>query len=277
MSAKSLAPVETVMFIDERMPRPCQWSFGAGTIAAFVDASPDSTPGRPNEDACAIIRFSETEAVIAVADGAGGMPSGADASAAAVRALRKAIDAAAEQQRTLRAGILDGFELADQAVRALGVGAATTLAVAELRPEGIRSYHAGDSSVAVVGQRGKIKLVVVPHSPVGYGVEAGLIRPEDALHHDDLNLVSNLLGLEGMRIEVGTSLGLSPRDTVVVGSDGLFDNLHLPEVAELIRTGPLADVAERLRRKCHQRMNEPEDAQPSKPDDLSFVLYRPTA
>lgn len=277
MSAKPLSPVETVMFIDERMSRPLQWSFGGGAIAAFIDACPDSTPGRPNEDACAIIRFSEHEAVIAVADGAGGMPSGAEASAAAVRALVQAIETAAEQQRTLRAGILDGFELADQAVRGLGVGAATTLAVAELRPEGIRSYHAGDSAVAVVGQRGKVKLTIVPHSPVGYGVEAGLIRPEDALHHDDLNLVSNLLGLEGMRIEVGTALELSPRDTVVVGSDGLFDNLHLAEVAELVRTGPLDEAADGLRQKCLQRMNEPEDTQPSKPDDLSFVLYRPMA
>lgn len=268
--------METALLVDERMESPALTAFDGGAVAAFVDACPGIDSARRNEDSIALLRFAEDEAAIAVADGAGGMPGGADASAAAVQALSRAVEKARSDGRSLRAGILDGFEQGDADVRGLGVGAATTLAVAEIGGGCVRSYHAGDSAVAVVGQRGKIKMTVVPHSPVGYGVEAGLIEPEDALHHSDLNLVSNFVGGDGMRIEIGPSVKLSPRDTVVVATDGLFDNLHLREVADLIRVGALADVADRLRAACLRRMEHPEGEQPSKPDDLAFLLYRRT-
>lgn len=275
--AERPAPLETALYVDEPTPEPLVYGFGTGAVAVSSDPCPGMELPHRNEDAIATIRFTANEAAIAVADGAGGMPCGADASKSAVTALRRAIDQASRDGRSLRAGILDGFEQADQAVRDLGVGAATTLAVAEIGEEKLRSYHAGDSAIAVFGQRGRVKLTIVPHSPVGYGVEAGLISPEDALHHDDLNLVSNFVGgTEGMRIEIGPALTLAARDTVVVGTDGLFDNLHLEEVGNLVRTGPIAQAASRLRETCLARMQSPVRDQPSKPDDLAFALYRRT-
>ena len=67
---------------------------------------------------------------------------------------------------------------------------------------------------------------------------------------------------------------LDPLDTLVLGSDGLFDNLHLPEIVELIRKGPLDRCAAALADACRARMNNPEADHPSKLDDLTFVLYR---
>ena len=57
-------------------------------------------------------------------------------------------------------------------------------------------------------------------------------------------------------------------------SDGLFDNLHLDEIVETVRVGPLPRAVEALATGCTQRMQLPRAGMPSKPDDLTLVLFR---
>ncbi len=242
---------------------------GQAVVYSGSPAYPDET----NQDAAALIEIDDHRVVIAVADGAGGLPSGHKASALAVGSVRDAVQHL-PVDASLRGAVLDGFERANRRVLEMGVGAATTLAALQIEGRTLRTLHVGDSTVLVVGQRGKVKLLTMSHSPVGYQVEAGVLEPEDALHHEDLNVVSNLVGSQDMRIEIGSALQLSAFDTIVVGSDGLFDNLHLSEIVERVRRGPLAEAAEALRVECTKRMVAPEEGLPSKPDDLTFVLYR---
>jgi serine/threonine protein phosphatase PrpC len=126
----------------------------------------------------------------------------------------------------------------------------------------------------VIGQKGKVKLLTKSHSPVGYAVEAGVLDEEEAMHHEQRHLISNAVGSPEMYIEIGSALDLAPRDTLVVASDGLFDNLHADEIVALCRKGKLAEASRRLIARCRERMTEPQEGQPSKPDDLSFILYR---
>ena len=79
-----------------------------------------------------------------------------------------------------------------------------------------------------------------------------------------------------MRIEVGSALKIAPRDTLVLASDGLSDNLHLPEIVECVRKGPLASVARALASQARKRMENAGEGEPSKPDDLTFVIFRST-
>ena len=247
----------------------------SGVAAVYTARCPDKETS--NEDAAALITCGPQTGVMAVADGFGGQPAGEQAARRALQALARAVDRALETGGTLRAGILDGFERANDAVTDLGVGAATTLVALEIDDRRARSYHVGDSTALVVGQRGKLKLQTVSHSPIGYIVEAGWLGEDEALHHEDRHIVSNMVGSPDMRIEIGPSLRLRPRDTVVLGSDGLFDNLPVQEIVELVRKGPLSKVAELLTAKCDRRMRSPDQGQPSKPDDLAFILYRPQA
>jgi serine/threonine protein phosphatase PrpC len=101
-----------------------------------------------------------------------------------------------------------------------------------------------------------------------------MLDGEEALHHDERHLVSNLVGSAEMRIEVGSPLDLAPLDTVLLASDGLFDNLLQPEIVDEIRVKPLEQVARTLAQAAVSRMDEPVEGQPSKPDDLTFLLYR---
>lgn len=269
--------------------------FALGEVAVYSACSPAREP--PNQDAALVVSLSPERGVLAVADGLGGQPAGERASALALEELAGRL-AAVGADGPLREAVLDGFEAANRAVLELGVGAGTTLVVVEVdaRSDGdgvageargapgptVRTYHVGDSEALVVGQRGRVKLQTISHSPVAYAVEAGFLDEGEALVHEDRHLVSNVLGSPDMRVEVGSGLTLSARDTLLVASDGLFDNLSRDEVVEAIRKGPLVEAVARLAESCRARMLAPgrgrgEPAAPSKPDDLTIVAFRPTA
>jgi serine/threonine protein phosphatase PrpC len=210
-----------------------------------------------------------------VADGIGGTPAGQQASTVAVESIEEAMRQALKEGHDARWGILNGFERANERVLALGVGAGTTLTVAELSGRSVRVYHVGDSFVLVTGGRGKTKLQTIPHSPVGYGVESGLLDEKDAMHHEERHIVSNAVGSNDLRIDVGLPLDLAARDTLLVASDGLSDNLHTDEIVATVRKGPLRRAARRLAERALDRMKRAGEGDPSKPDDLTFVIFRP--
>ena len=228
-----------------------------------------------NEDAAALISLGTASAVLLVADGLGGGPSGQQASSLAVQTVIDSIARGIKEDLMLRTAILNGLEAANHAVQEMGVGAATTIAIVELQDGIVRPYHVGDSMILIVGQRGKIKLQTISHSPVGFAVEAGLMDEHEAMFHSDRHVVSNVVGCPQMKIELGPSVKLAPRDSVVLASDGLFDNLYVEEIVDRVRKGPLESATRRLAHDSQRRMNTPEGNQPSKPDDLTFVLFRP--
>lgn len=236
-----------------------------------------AAPGRetPNEDAAAVFGFGGGSVLLVVADGMGGMPQGGRASALLVDAIEERLKSRTpDAEGGLRADLLEAIDRANERIQALGVGAGSTLAAVEINDDSIRSCHVGDSMIMVVGQRGRMKLQTVSHSPVGYAVEAGMLSADDALHHDERNVVSNMVGFPNMRIEIGPTVQLAHHDTVLLASDGLFDNLYIEEIVEAIRRGSIEASMSRLIDQCQGRMTGRATGQPCKPDDLTFILLR---
>lgn len=246
-----------------------------GIVCVRSLRSPDKST--PNEDAAAVIQIGADSLVLAVADGVGGTPAGREASNATLQTLCRVLgEPRAMEPSPLRPVILDAMEEANKAVLDLARGAATTLVVAELVARRLRSYHVGDSELLTVGQRGRVKARVVPHSPTGFAVEAGLLDEDEAVRHDQRHVLFNVLGTPDMRVEVGPPLELAVYDTVLLASDGLFDNLYFDEIVDLIRIGPLPGAADRLVAKARERMaGDSGNGRPCKPDDLTIVLFRP--
>lgn len=227
-----------------------------------------------NEDAAVVIPIDETRAILAVADGVGGQPGGAAAAQLILQSLIDSASVVRDSDIALRTAIMEGIEIANQQLLEKGIGSATTLVALEIDGSSVRPYHVGDSMILIVGQRGKVLLQTVPHSPVGYAIEAGLLDEQEAIHHEDRHVVSNVVGSQTMRIEVGPQITLKSYDTVLLASDGVFDNLHVAEVIDLVRKGPLEHISKHLADATRQRINGLVDEHPSKPDDTTFIVYR---
>ena len=243
-----------------------------GTVVVFSARCPGKTTD--NEDAAAVVQSNSGGGVLIVADGMGGGVGGEQASRIAVETIKQEVSRKSNCDNSLRAAILNGIEKANQKILGLGIGAATTLAAVEVQDHTIRPYHVGDSSILVMGQRGKVKLQTVAHSPVGLAVEAGVLNADEAMSHEERHLVTNILGTNEMRIEIGPTIQLSQYDTVLLATDGLFDNLTCEEIIDMTRRGPLSVGLARLSQTALARMQESNADIPSKPDDITIVGYR---
>jgi serine/threonine protein phosphatase PrpC len=226
------------------------------------------------EDAALVVELGGGSCVLAVADGMGSGPRGDDAAATIIDCLASRAVAIADDS-TPRIQVLDAIEEASTAIREWGIGAATTVVVAEIDEGNYRTYHVGDSEAVVTGQRGRLKWQTISHSPVGYAQASGLLGAGDALVHEERHLVDSMLGLDGMRVDLGERRAFAARDTLVLATDGLFDNLRLDEIVETIRRGPLDKVGRSLLDQVGQRMLSETGEHASKPDDTAFILYRP--
>jgi serine/threonine protein phosphatase PrpC len=267
-------PESLALAVDE-MTRPSVFELAGGRAAAFTQRSPGKSS--PNEDVAALIPLGPRHGVLIVADGLGGHAQGEQASQVAVETFVDAlerVDSGTAEIEGYRTAILNGIEAANAAVLELGNGSASTLAIAEIDNGNVRTYHVGDSAILLTGGRGRLKFQTIAHSPIGYAVEAGLLNESDAMHHEDRHVISNVIGATDMRIEIGPPTPLAPRDTLLLASDGLFDNLMPKEIVSLVRTGPIGQAVARLANLTVERMLNPREGIPSKPDDLTMIAFR---
>ena len=245
---------------------------GRGVMAVAMRRKPVDSDA-PNEDGACMVSWANS-VVLALADGLGGHAGGDVASAKMLETLTDELVNTDGDAANVQAAVLEAIESTNRALVERPGSAATTVLVAAIDGDQLRCYHAGDSDLLVVGQRGKLKFQTVSHSPVGYAVEAGVLDADDGLHHEDRHFVSNVVGMQGMRVELGTAIPLAPRDTVVLASDGVWDNLHVHEVVELVRKGNLEHAARALVDAASLRMKGTDPKVAGKPDDVTVLLYR---
>ena len=260
-------------FIGQNKPQCFVSNIANGSVAMCTSRSPDKST--PNEDSSAVIPVTNDSSVLVIADGAGGMRGGGQASAIAIECLINAVKQSVKDNMDLRDAILNGIEQANKKIMALGIGAATTISVAEQVGMTVRTYHVGDSEIIIMGQRGRLIHQTISHSPVGYAIESGLINADDALHHAERHIVSNLLGSAEMHIAVGPSIKLAKHDTVLLSSDGLTDNFPVDIVIDAVRKGRLSAGVRKLFKQTLAHMQPTEESLEYKPDDLSIIAFRP--
>lgn len=263
-------PLQRKFFRKSMMDAPETVSLRDGNVVSFCRRCPGKLD--PNDDCAAVVEMKSGAIVLVVADGVGGSPLGYKASAITVCSIVEHVEAA-DPNSNLRSAILDGIEHANAEILDLGVGAATTVSVVEIRDGVARTYQVGDSMALIFGQRGALKWKSITQSPVGYAVESGLMDEIEGMHHSERHLVSNLVGLKEMHIQVGPPQVLAPRDTIIVASDGLFDNLLIDEVIDLGKSGKPVDRMNEIIELTIDRMKRANRDLPGKPDDLSVLLY----
>lgn len=255
------------------MNTPVSRLLGEGEVVFCNVRAPYKEGDEPNEDQLAVIDINEDNWLLVVADGVGGLPRGELASNTVIDHLSRGFAGEADVE-TISASAVTALESAHDELLAEANGAASTVAAVHIvaggdGPDRYRSLHAGDSMVLVCSQRGQVKFETISHSPVGYALESGLLSEEDAFSHAERHVVSNLIGGDSLHITIGGTSALAARDTIIVCSDGVTDNLRQAEIVEAIRAGKLEQCARNLADLVEARM-----LGEGKPDDMSFVLYR---
>ena len=245
---------------------------GRGRVAVF--SRPKPHPGRVNEDCAAVIQPGGDKLLLLIADGVGGHAAGARASACVTEAVGEAVSAAGKENLPLREAILAALEQSNQTMLERRSGEATTVVIAEISGASLRAYHAGDSELLVCDERGWIKLHTVSHSPAGYAVEMEIMSEERAMYHNERNRIFNAIGLKRMHISVAYPVALERGDTVLLGTDGVFDNLYKNEIIEIVCKEKVEKAAEKLLRAVTDRLEGKEAGSPSKADEVAFILYR---
>ena len=261
-----------ISFSNSEMVSSLLFRSPGGKLAVYSSASPENE--QLNQDKISIIPVDDQSMVLVIADGAGGYAHGGQASSVVITKITNALEKAISTKNSLREAILIGIETANRTIIEDIKGGASTVAVVEIQGRMIRTYHVGDTEVLITGLRGKVKHSTISHSPVAYAVEAGFLDESDAVMHKERHFVSNILGFEDMHISISTPTCLSSYDTLIVGTDGLFDNLHKDEIVQLIRKGALKLSSQKLISLANERMLGENSKQPSKSDDMSFILYR---
>ena len=250
------------------MASPQRVTLPSGEAVVFSRPHPYGHGSDANEDALGLFQPEPDRLWLAIADGVGGLPRGQEAASRVIEMLGepRSIQNVESMESRIAAS--------NQVLLEQLPGGATTISVVEILGDSLISYHAGDSAALVVGQRGRIKLKTQCHSPVGISEASGRLDEKQALFHPRRHLLNNMMGDPALWLEKQAALDLAALDTVLVASDGLWDNLFIAEAIEAIRAGPLISAAQLLVDTVISRMNAPVTGLPSKPDDVSFILYR---
>ncbi len=175
-------------------------------------------------------------ALALVADGMGGHMAGGLASEMAADIVRRTYFEVAQGPASALAAAFEQanreiYELSNNNKAYRGMGTTCTALVVD--DSLAYCAHVGDSRLYLI-RGGELRLLTEDHSMVWEMVQAGVLRPEEARHHPNRNVITRALGARPA-IDIFTwnePLPLHPADLFILCSDGLHDLVEDHEMKE---------------------------------------------
>jgi protein phosphatase len=264
-----LKKLEPLYFFDQKFDYAHPVEDDSWNISVFTTARPESDG--TNQDSLGLMKISNKEMLVAIADGMGGHRDGEKASKLALQTLFKTVK---DSSRDLPGGIIKGYQKAHEEIKKQLQGAGTTLIAAWVKGDRCFLFNCGDSVAAVFGNLGGIKSHAIPHSPIQQVEEAGVPREKlDGIGLDD-HVLLHALGLGSLRVDLYEHTDWIKTDLLLLASDGLSSNLSLERTGELTSSGSLDEKMDVLLEKTRTKMSHPESGHP---DDLSILLLQSSA
>ncbi len=225
---------------------------------------------KPNQDAGIIIPLSKTECLLVIADGMGGHRCGDRASKIACDILRDEV----RSGNNIIDSILYSIEQIHEEIKELAVGAGSTICVAYVEGNTVRTFHVGDSSIVVFNRLGRIKYQTLNHSPVSYAVASGLLSEKQANTHPEKHLLSNALGIDDVYISVGLPVEFNEHDVLVLMTDGVTDHHAMDDIFQIIKGKNLKQAMSDLVDNTTNKIFSPQSASFGHNDDSTAILFR---
>ena len=193
-----------------------------------------------NEDACFVI---PKENVYILCDGVGGNNSGEVASRKTVSGIAEYVsDNPLDKVKTFRTvkTYFDNclqkinYEILKESRSSVeNRGMATTLVLTYFSGHRVYAMNVGDSR-AYIFRDGKLKQITEDHTYVNSLVKAGVITEEEAIDHENRNMITRAVGADyGVQPDFFSCM-VKPGDIVFMCSDGLYDELPEDKIKELL-------------------------------------------
>ncbi|MFO0659311.1 MAG: protein phosphatase 2C domain-containing protein [Polyangiaceae bacterium] len=195
-----------------------------------------------NEDSCGHADLPGARLLV-VCDGMGGHAGGREASQLAVSTILSEVERAVHENADVAPhdALRNAIKAAGRNVFAMGGPEGTagrpgsTCVSLLIHRHGTEVAHAGDSRIYLI-RNGQIWQLTRDHSLVQQMIDAGTVRPEDALNHPDAHVVTRALG---MRSDIDVELRHDPfphqaGDLFLLVSDGVSDVTSQPDLLSLI-------------------------------------------
>ena len=204
-----------------------------------------------NEDSVTIVKNTNGDYLLMVADGMGGHKAGEVASSMAVTligtrfsqvsSLGSKVDAINWLKEIVEEVNTNIIKYAEEHVDSQGLG--TTLVCAVLTKEYLIFANVGDSS-GFVRKDGKLYKVTKDHTLVNLLVETGEIREEEAENHPQKNVLMKALGA-AEKTEPDIFVVEDPVDGVFLCSDGLTNMVTKEQIEKVLNDEDL-DIEEKI-------------------------------
>ena len=211
-----------------------------------------------NQDSYRAQARTDGKAWLAVCDGMGGARGGRLASGLAVASLEQTLCAGlpgVQTDKQARALLEQAVRGANEAVyeKALATPAArgmgTTVVCGVCRGGMLQYAHVGDSRIYLF-RNNKLLQLTKDHSMVQEMVEQGALTEEEAQNHPRKNLITRALGV-GRDVEADFGeKEVSPRDILLLCSDGLSNCVSVPQIEETLARTPFYEAADALVQKA---------------------------
>ena len=206
-----------------------------------------------NEDACFVI---PKENVYILCDGVGGNNSGEVASRKTVSGIAEYVsENPLDKVKTFRTvkTYFDNclhkinYEILKESRSSVeNRGMATTLVLTYFRGQRIYAMNVGDSRAYVLRNH-KLKQITEDHTYVNSLVKAGVITEEEAVDHENRNMITRAVGADyGVQPDFFTGI-IRSGDIIMMCSDGLYDEVPEDKIIELLsQDKTMTDIASDL-------------------------------
>lgn len=229
-----------------------------GSSQVKLDVASVTHPGikrrdKPNEDSLLAlegIRFqgrrTQPFGLFIVADGMGGHLNGQEASRLSIQVMidrvLPALSGKGElEEADFRRLLIEGVQEANRAIyqrsRQQRATMGTTITAALVVDDTAIVANAGDSRTYLYRATEGLRQVTKDHSVVAYLVERGIIPSDDIYSHPLRNRVYRSLGSEEFLAVDTFTMSLQPGDTLLLCSDGLWEMVRDPLIAQIMRFG----------------------------------------
>lgn len=203
-----------------------------------------------NEDACFVI---PKDNVYILCDGVGGNNSGEVASRKTVSGIAEYVsDNSLEKVKTFRTvktyfnNCLQkiNYEILKESRSSVeNHGMATTLVLTYFAGNRVYAMNVGDSRAYIL-RDGKLKQITEDHTYVNSLVKAGVITEEEAVDHENRNMITRAVGADyGVQPDFFTGI-IKDGDILLMCSDGLYDEVPEEKIIELLQQDKsMSDIA----------------------------------